>query len=337
MKPDITNVELRASVFGILFAIFVFAALLSLTRCSSGVTENNPSDQKSFTGDKSFSFKEEGSTWRVDFDGDEISALYKDGAQLPDSEINQHKDMIYEKLDGLRQEYPKPSNNVHHFHFDGDKFGEDMKKFKDYFDRDSLMHFKIEFDEDEFEKNMEKLEEHLKDLKDKKIEPYFDSENFKENMKELEENLKNLPVPPSPPDVDVDVYLDMNDFKDGMKQLGEAFKHFDFKLDSSDMDMSELRESMKELKKNMKGLKIEVNSPSGEMKKTNSFLAELKRELVNDGYIKSTDEDFDLEMDIDNTRINDVKIKSENHVKYKEIYKKHFDKELDGTFKIKKD
>ncbi len=73
------------------------------------------------------------------------------------------------------------------------------------------------------------------------------------------------------------------------------------------------------------------------MKKMNSFLAELKRELVNDGYIKSTDEDFDLEMDIDNTRINDVKIKSENHVKYKEIYKKHFDKELDGTFKIKKD
>ncbi len=336
MKPNITNVELRASVFGILFAIVVFAVLLSLTSCSSGVTENNSSDQKSFTGNKSFSFNEEESTWRVDFDGDEISALYKDGSRLPDSEINQHKDMIYEKLDGLRQEYQKPSDIVHHFHFDGDKFGEDMKKFKDYFDKDSLMHFKIEFDKDKFEKNIEKLNEHLKDLKDKKIEPFFNSEEFNENMKELEDNLKNLPSPPSPPDVDVDVYLDMNDFKDGMKQFGEAFKHFDFKIDSSDKDMRELRKSMKELKKNMKGLKIEFNSPSGETKKMNSFLKDLKRELVNDGYIKSTDEDFGLEMDMDNTKINDVKIKSENHVKYKEMYKKHFDKELDGTFKIKK-
>jgi chromosome segregation ATPase len=337
MKIDFTNSELRASAFGILFALFVGVVLLSLSGCSSGSEQNATTNQINFSGEKSFSFKDEGSNWRVDFEDDEISALYKDGSRIPDSEIEQHKEMIYENLRQLHSEYDDLAGNVHRFHFDMDKFKEDMGKFKHDFDNDKFMHFKLEFDEDEFEKNMEKLEENLKVLKDKKIELYFDSEDFKDNMKELEENLKDLPAPPIPPDVDIDVYLDMDDFKDGMKKFGESFKHFDLKIDSSDFDMSELRESMRELKKNMKGLKIEMHDLKGEMKKLNAFLDDLKSELVKDRYIKSTEEEINLEMDKDHTKINDVDVKAEDHTKYKELYKRHFDKEIDKTIRINKD
>jgi chromosome segregation ATPase len=335
MKADFTSTEFRANLLGVVFALIVFTFLVSLSGCSSGMEQNTVSNQTSFTGDKSFSFKDEGSQWRVDFDDDEISALYKDGTRIPDTEIDQHKDMIYENLKGLKSDFKEFDGNIHKFHFDMDKFDKEMKKFKHDFDNDKFMHFKFEFDEEEFEKNMEKLEESLKGLKDKKIELHFDEEEFKENMKELEEKLKNLPIPPNPPNVDV--YLDMDKLKEGMKNFGESFKHFDFKIDSSEFDMSELRESMKELKKNMKGLKIEIHGLKGEMKKLNSFLDELKTELVKDGYINSVDEEYDLEMNSSITKVNDRIVKQEEHKKYLGLYKKHFDKNIDGTIKINRD
>ena len=337
MKIDYTSTEFRANYFGIIFALIVFTALISLSGCSSGIEQNNTSNQTSFTGDKSFSFKDEGSDWRVDFDDDEISALYKDGSRVPDNEISQHKKMIYEKLNGLQSDFKEFDGKVHKFHFDMDKFDEEMKKFKHDFDSEKFMHFKFEFDEEEFEKNMEKLEESLKGLKDKKIELYFDSEDFRENMRELEEKLKNLPIPPNPPDVDIDVYMDMDKLKEGMKNFKESFKHFDIKFDSSDFDMSELRESMKELKNNMKGLKIEMHGLKGEMKKLNSFLDELKSELVKDGYLSSENEEYNLEMNSTITKVNDRVVKQEQHKKYLEIYKKHFDKDIDGKIKINRE
>ena len=335
MKIDFTNTEFRANLFGILFSVIVLTALLSLSGCASGIEQNNTSNQTGFTGDKSFSFKNEGSDWRVDFDEDEISSLYKDGTKVPDNEIEQHKEMIYEKLNGLKSDFEDFNGNVDQFYFDMDKFGEEMDKFKHDFDNDKFMHFKLEFDEDKFEKNMEQLEESLKDLKDKKIDLYFDSEEFKDNMEKLEENLKNMPIPPNPPDIDI--YLDMEDFKEGMKNFGESFKHFDFRFDSSEFDMSELRESMKELKKNIKGLKIEMHDLNSETKKLNAFLSELKSDLVKDGYLNSDTEEYDFKMNSALTKVNDRVIKQEHHKKYLELYKKHFDKNIDGTIKINKD
>jgi len=335
MKLDFTSTEFRANLFGIMFVVIVFTALISLSGCSSGIEQNSTTNQISFAGDKSFSFKNEGSDWRVDFNDDEISALYRDGTRVPDNEIEQHKEMIYEKLNGLKSDFEDFNGNVNRFYFDMDKFNEEMKKFKGDFDNDRFMHFKLEFDEDEFEKNMKQLEKSLKDLKDKKIELYFDSEEFKDNMKELEENLKNLPIPPNSPDVDI--YMDMDFLKDGMKKFGESFKKFDFKFDSAEFDMSEFRKSMKDLKNNMKGLKIEMHGLNGEMKKLNSFLDELKSELVKDGYVNSDDEEYDLEMNSVITKVNDRVVKQEHHKKYLEIYKRHFDKNIDGTIKINRD
>jgi hypothetical protein len=73
------------------------------------------------------------------------------------------------------------------------------------------------------------------------------------------------------------------------------------------------------------------------MKKLNKFLADLKTELGKDGYISSIDEKFDLEMGPDKTTINEIPVKQADHNKYKKIYKRYFNKEIDGTFKIKKD
>jgi chromosome segregation ATPase len=156
-------------------------------------------------------------------------------------------------------------------------------------------------------------------------------------MKELEENLKDFPIPPVPPNIDIDIHLNMEKFKENMKKFGEEFKLHNFKIDSSDFDMKNLRESMRELKRNMKDLRVDMHDLKGEMKNLNEFLADLKTELVKDGYIGSVDEEFDLEMSLDKTEINGTPVKQVDHNKYKEVYKKYFNKEIDGTFKIKKD
>lgn len=337
MKANYTNSRFSAKLFNPVFAVVVLAVLINFSGCSSVIQQSNTSNQTSFSSDKSFSFKDEGSDWRVNFNDDEISALYKDGSRLPDSDIEKYREMIYKKINALKSDRDKLTNNIQRFHFDIDKFNEKMKKFKENIDDDKFMHFKIEFDEEEFEKNMEKLEESLKHLKDKKIDLYFDSEEFKGNMKELEENINELPVPQNLPDIEIEVHLDMDKFKESMKNFGESFKNFDFKFDSSEFDMSELRESMKELKKNMKGLKIEMHDLKGEMKKLNSFLKELKTELVKDGYLNSVEDQFDLEMNKHFTKINNVKVKPADHIKHIELYKKYFDKEPDGTIKLNKD
>ena len=316
--------------------ILIGLSLISMG-CSSSTSQNTLLNKDDFNVEKSFSFKNDGSKWQADFKKNEITALYKDGKRLPDNQIDQHKELIYKKLGEIRSDYKDVEKNVHRFHLDIDKFNDKMNEFKRDFDNDKYMHFKLEFDEDEFEKNMEKLQEQLERLKNKKIELYFDSDKLKKNMKKLEENLNNVPVPPDPPDVDVDVYLDMDRFKDGMENFMESFKKFDIKIDSSDFDMGELRENMKKLKKNLMGLKIELYDKKGELKKFNLFLDDLKSALIADGYLDSYDEEYNLEINSEKTIVNGIEVKQQDHSKYKELYKNRFDKEIEGTIKIKKD
>lgn len=314
---------------------FLLIAFL-ISSCASSLNKEQDI-QAGFGGDKSFSFKEDGSNWRVDFKDDDISSVYKNGERIPDNEIDQHKEMIYKKLDELRSDYKDFSGKVHRFYFDSDRFKNHMKKFKRDFDNEKFWRFKLEFDQEDFEKNMKELEEQLKELKDKKIELYFDSESFKEKMKELEENLKNIPKPPDPPDVDIDIYFDKEKFKDGMKKLEESIKLHKFDIDSSVFDMKELKKSMKDLRKNLKGLKIEISGVKTEMKKLNQFLEELKTELIKDGYLNSEEEDYSLEISDSQTKVNGTVVKQSDHEKYKELYKKIFKKDIEGKIKIEND
>ncbi len=72
MKHNFTKTAFRPNFFRLLFYLFVITGLVSLSGCSSGIDPNTASNQTSFSGDKSFSFKDKGSDWRVDFDDDEI-------------------------------------------------------------------------------------------------------------------------------------------------------------------------------------------------------------------------------------------------------------------------
>lgn len=335
MKSLITKSYSMSNYFKLITMPIFFLSIILIPSCSSVIEQSDQHSSWNQNFEKSFSFKDKGENWRVDFDDDEISALYKNGVKVPYEEIDNYKEMIYNKLGELNKDYDKLTGNVKGFYFDSEQFEKDMHKFKKDFDSDKYFHFKLDFDEEEFGKNMEKLEEQLKNLKDKKIDLYFDSEEFKENMKELEENLKNLPELPNPPDIDIQ--MDMNHFKEGMKNLGKAFRNFDLKIDSSEFDMSELKNSMKELKKNLKGIKIDLKDLKADMKKLNLFLEELKLQLVADGYIKSENEDYDLEMSEEKTTVNNIPVKGEHHKIYLNIYKRHFDKDIEGTIKIKRD
>jgi chromosome segregation ATPase len=337
MKKHFTIPGMKSGAFYFLFFPFLLIAFLNLTGCSGGLEQNQTQNQQSFSGDKSFSFKDNGSDWRVDFDDEDISAVYKDGTRVPDSEIENYKDMIYDQIDELKTDQERLAGKFHHYHFDADKFRNKMRKFKMDFDNDKFLHFKIDIDEDALEKNMKELEDNLKVLKDKKIEIYFDSEKFKENMKELEENLKNLPEPPIPPDIDIDVHINMDEFKENMKKFEKEFKSHKFEFDSSCIDMSGLKESLRELKENMKGLHIDMSDLKVEMKKLNSFISDLKSELAKDGYLESKNDELNLKMNKDETEVNGKEVKPEDHKKYLEMYRKHFDKDLEGTFRINRD
>lgn len=336
MITNTTKHLFNPNQYGLMLSI-LFAAFLSFGGCAGSVEQNTKQNQVAYSGDKSFSFKDSGSDWRVDFENDKISSVYKDGARVPDSEVEKYKDMIYEKINDLKSDQRELSDKVYRFHFDADKFKENMKKFKHDFDSDKFMRFKIEFDDEAFEKGMKELEEGLSKLKDKNVDLYFDSEKFKEKMKDLEENLKNIPVPPIPPDIDIDVHIDMDRFKENMKDFEEQMKKNKIMIDSSVFDMSDLKESMKELKKNMKGLKIEMDGLKSEMKNLKDFMSALKSDLVKDGYINSTEEEIDLRMNKDKTEVNGKEVRPEDHKKYLELYQKYFNKELEGTFHINKD
>lgn len=317
------------STIAFLFLAFAFV----LSSCASSVV-NDQIVKPEFEGDKSFSFKDDGSNWRVDFNDNDITSLYKDGKRVPDSEIKQHRKMIYKKLDELRSDYNDFSGKVHLFNFDSDKLKDLVKKFKRDFDNEKFWKFKLEFDEEDFEKNMKEMEE---ELKDKKIELYFDSKCFKKKMKELEETLKNLPDPPTPPGVDVNIFIDKEKFKDGMKKLEESIKHHKFNFDSSLFNMKELKENMKDLRENLKGLKIEISGVKSEMQKLNKFLEKLKTELVKDGYLKSENDDYSLEMSDSQTKVNNTVVKQSDHENYKKIYERIFNREIEGKIKIEND
>lgn len=42
-------------------------------------------------------------------------------------------------------------------------------------------------------------------------------------------------------------------------------------------------------------------------------------------------------MTFGSTKVNNVEVKDLDHKKYKKLYKKYFNKEIDGTIKIKRD
>jgi len=193
MKNDSIKLEIRAGIWGIFLAVIVLVSIFAISSCSSGYQQEQNLNKLSYVGDKSFSFREDGSDWQVYFDGNDIAALYKDGIKISGSDIDQYKNMVYDNIDELRSGFKDNSNNKNVFKFDMKKFDDDMKIFGDSINNNNFIRFKFEFDEDEFEKNMEELEKNLSELKNKKIEVYIDSDRIRDHLKDLGEKLKDIP------------------------------------------------------------------------------------------------------------------------------------------------
>ena len=168
--------------------ILLLPIIFIVSACSSSNQGTMNGLNKNQRADQSFSFynsdKGKDSRWDVNFSDGEISSLYKDGERIPDDEIDNYKEMIYDKLDNLKDKSKHITIDMSGFKADMHKFKVDMQKLKEEL-KDKK--FEVNFDSEAFHNGMKNLSEELSKLKDKKIKIEFDSDKFKDEM----ENLKN--------------------------------------------------------------------------------------------------------------------------------------------------
>ena len=164
---------------------------------------NAPTDSLNKDSSKYLSFYEtidgERIHWEVNFMGDEITSIYKNGNRIPDDLVSDYKEKVYNQLDEMRIgdnkfNFHLPLVVGDDFHFDMEELHkdlEDMKKDLPELKENFQFHY---FDSEEFEKEMEELKEELEEGKSHIYKFDFNEEEFKEQMEKLQQELKeNLP------------------------------------------------------------------------------------------------------------------------------------------------
>jgi len=169
----------------------------------------------------------------------------------------------------------------------------------------------LDIEMDQLKIDLAELKIDLAELKD--IEINFDKEEFAREMKEMKHELKEGLAELKNMDFDFDVDIDFD-------ELNENFKNIKVDLSGLDVDMANLDIELSELKEELKLLKY--------------FLNDLRNELVDDGYIKDEDEDFELVLSKNKMIINDERVPDKTHQKYLKIYKEHYGEDLDEDFRI---
>ncbi len=306
-------------------AFFFAASVLFFVSCSSeSYTQDENSEKK--TGEQTLSFAdtESGTTvhYNVNFKDGKILSIYKNNELVPENEIENYKDLVYDKLDSITAEDDHP---FHHkpfvFHFDSDEFKENMKEWKEKLKAEN---FNFKFDHENFKKDMEKLKEELKGMDDIVIE--IDKDKIKNDLDECLKNLDDIKINKFNFDFDEDK------LNDNLKQITiEIEKNHD----EHELNMKELEKEMEKLESKMSKLSGEMENLDKEMKTLNEFLDDAKNEMVKDGLIKNKDEKFELELNANEMKVNGEKVPDSIHLKYKKLYKQRFNKELDSKIKVK--
>lgn len=293
------------------FAVLLLTGLISCSNAQE--TSGGTASYKQDIPENSFTFRNEGHRWRVDFEDGEIAALYKNGERVPQSEISSYEIMIYDKINTLRKGLRKTDSDVHVFKFDVDNLKDNLIVMKKNL-RDNLPgKIKIEIDKEEFNKGMEALKESLESMKSQKFEFHFDKESFGEEMKKLKENLKhNLDK--------IDTDKIKIEIRNDMEELEKEIDKIKIHIDDIDIDLSGLDDEMQTLKIEMDNL--------------DKFISEMKTELVKDGYIETEDEKLTLSMQDDSITINGKELSQEHQSKYKNLYREHFGHDKKMNFKI---
>jgi chromosome segregation ATPase len=295
--------------------------MLLLSSCSSESFTQQENEKQ--TGEQTLTFSEEENGkdvhYEVNFKNGEISSVYKDNIKIPENEIKNYQDLINDKLSSLRKDdddFYVFRHKPHSYHFDMKEFKENMKDWKEKFKGDQ---FKFEFDKEKFKADMDKLKEELKDM---------DEIVIKIDRDKIKKELDGIKIPKFNFDFDTD-------------ELNENMKRITIEIeknqDELEFNMDELMEEMEQLDEEMKDLSKEMEKLDKEMKILDNFLNDVKEELVKDGLIKNSDEEFKLKLSKDEMEINGEKVSGALHSKYKELYKKHYNKELNEKveFRIK--
>jgi len=199
---------------------------------------------------------------------------------------------------------------------DGEKVAEsDFSNYEDFLN-ERYEDFKedmanLEVDMDQLKIELADLKVDLSELKD--IEINFDKEEFAREMKEMKHELKEGLAELKNMDFDFDIDIDFD-------ELNENLKNIKIDLSGLDVDMANLDIELTELKEELKLLKY--------------FLNDLRSELVEDGYIKDEDEDFELVLSKNKMIVNDERVPDKTHQKYLKLYKEHYGEDIDEDFRI---
>ena len=301
----------------LIYLFLVPGLILFLSSCSSeSFTQQEKEKQR---GEQTLTFieLEEGKDvhYEINFMDGEISSIYKNNVRVPENEIENYQGLVDDKLSSLSKDddfyfhHPKP----HVYHFDMKEFKENMKDWKENFKADQ---FKFKFDNEKFKADMEKLKEELKDMDEIVIK--IDKDKIKKELDEIKIHK-------------FDFDFDVDELNENMKRITIEIEK---NQDELELNMDDLKEEMEQLDEEMENLSKEMEDLDKEMKILNSFLDDVKNELVNDGLIKNSNDEFQLELSEDKMEVNGEKVSDALHIKYKEIYKNHYNKELNEKVKF---
>lgn len=170
------------------------AIVLSIFIFSSISCAETPTDSLNKDSQKYLSFYEtvdgEKIHWEANFDGDEITSIYKNGKKIPDDLTDDYKYKVYDQLDEMRFGGRKFSFRMDDFRIDMDELHKNMESFKEKFKDQEWNLEEFKFNDEELKQEMEELKEKLKKHKFDKFNWKFDDEKFKNRMEKLEEYLK---------------------------------------------------------------------------------------------------------------------------------------------------
>ncbi len=304
--------------FRLITTSLIAGMFLLITSCSSeSFTQQEQSKQ---SGEQTLTFTDEENGnevhYEVNFNDGKISSLYKDNIKIPESEseseIENYEDLVYDKLNSINRDDDEfyGQHKPYFYQFDMDDFKDDMKEFQG-------KHFNFKLDQDKFSADMEKLKDELKDMDEIVIK--IDKDKIKKDIDELKLHKFNFD-------------FDEDEFNNNMKRITIELER---NQDEHELNMDELEEEMERLEDEMGDLSEEMKELDKDMKNLEKFLGAAKSELVKDGLIKSTDEEFEFELNSDEMKVTEKKVSDELHSKYKDLYKEHFKKEFEDKIKIK--
>lgn len=173
-------------------SLSILIALLFIFTTISCADE--PTDTLNKNSQKYLSFYEttndEQIHWEVNFDGNEIISIYKNGKRIPDELVDDYRGKVYNQLDEMRFGDGFYSLRMPDFNINMDDLHKNMEEFREKFKDHKLNLEEFKFDDEELKKEMEELRKKLKEHKFEEFKWKFDDEKFKERMKKLEEYLR---------------------------------------------------------------------------------------------------------------------------------------------------